>query len=140
MRAETKMDDDAVRKDLLIGFEYSHLHDSWVNPLADALDGVTAEQAIWRPGPDMKGIWDIVLHMALWNENIIERIESGQPVRPSEGAWPAPPSSPSDGEWERAKKRLWDSLAALRALLETAPISKLEAAPYGMGDLVCRFI
>ena len=135
------MDDDAVRKDLLIGFEYSHLHDSWVNPLADALDGVTAEQAIWRPGPDMKGIWDIVLHMAAWNENIIERIGSGEiAYPPGRVAWPPPPSAPSDEQWLSAKTRLWDSLAALREMIETIPIIKIQESPYGIGDLLCRFI
>ena len=34
----------------------------------------------------------------------------------------------------------FDLYFALRALLETTPISKLEEAPYGLGDLFCRFI
>lgn len=129
-----------TKDELLIGFEYSHLQDSWVNPLSEALDGITAEEALWRPGPRLKGIWDIVLHVAVWNENIVERIEKGQPVRPQEGPWPPPPDAPNEAAWERAKERLWDSLASMRKLISTAPLERIEKSPYGVGDLICRFI
>ena len=96
MRKTTKaakgtMDEQALRRDVLIAFEYSYQHDDWVYPLADALAGITVDEAVWTPGPDVKGIWDIVLHMAVWTENIVERMRSGERVRPAEGAWPPLP-------------------------------------------------
>jgi hypothetical protein len=133
------MTEQEIRDLLLINFEYSHQHDDWVYPLADALDGITAEQAAWKPGPGLMGIWDIVLHVAAWNENIIERIETGQKARPSEGAWPPKPDSLTEANWEAAKTRLWASIAALRKLIETVPFEKVHSSPYGFGDLVCRF-
>src|SRR5205814_3077013 len=98
------MDEQAVRRDVLIAFEYSYKHDDWVNPLADALAGVTATEAAWKPGPNSKGIWDIVLHMTVWTENIVLRMESGERVRPAEGAWPQPPAVPDEAGWEEAKR------------------------------------
>jgi hypothetical protein len=134
------MDKQAVRRDVLIAFEYSYQHDDWVNPLADALAGVTAAEAAWRPGPGGKGIWDIVLHMAVWTENIVARMRSGEAVRPAEGAWPPPPAVPDEAAWEAAQRRLWDALAALQAFIETNTLDALAGSPYGLGDLFCRFI
>ncbi len=145
------MNEQAVRSDLLIAFEYSYLHDDWVYPLADALSGVTAAEAAWRPGPNLKGIWDIVLHMAVLTENIVERMRSGEDAHPAEGAWPTvptaplvravgPPAVPDEAAWEAAQRRLWDALAALRAYIETNSLDALAGSPYGLGDLLCRFI
>ena len=134
------MDEQAVRRDVLIAFEYSFKHHDWVNPLADALAGVTAAEAAWRPGPGVRGIWDIVLHMAVWTENIVERMRSGERSSPAEGAWPPPPAAADEAAWEEAQRRLWDALAALHAYIETNTLAALAGSPYGLGDLFCRFI
>ena len=133
------MEDQEFKDVILTALEYSYLHDDWVNPLSEALDGVSAEGAVWRPGPESKGIWDIVLHLAVWNENIIERMLTGEKCRPAEGAWPAPPDVPDEAAWDAAKQRLWDSLEALRQYIEANPLDEMQG-PYGMGDLFCRFI
>ena len=134
------MDEGTIRKHIRIGFEYSYLHDDWVNPLADALEGVTASEALSRPCPDCKGIWDMVLHMAVWNENIVERIRTGKPGRPADGAWPPIADPPDEEAWERAKQRLMNSLESVRETIESTPLGVIEASPWGLGDLFCRFI
>lgn len=134
------MDEETMRREVLTAFEYSYEHDDWVNPLSEALAGVSAEAALWRPGPGMKRIWDIVLHMAVWTENIIERMRSGQNASPAEGHWPPPPVAPDDAAWEAAQRRLWEALAALRAYMEAHSLDALAAGPYGLADLFCRFI
>ncbi len=134
------LDQDAIRSGVLAAFEYSYQHDDWVTPLAEALDGVTAEEAAWRPAPDRKGIWDIVLHLTVWTDNIVERMRSGERARPAEGAWPAPPASPDEAEWAAAQQRLWDSLDRLRVYMEASSLEALAGSPYGLGDLLCRFV
>ena len=134
------MDEATFKKELLVGLEYSYLHDDWVHPLADVLAGVTADEAAWRPAPDAKGIWDIVLHLAVWTENIIERMKTGERARPAEGAWPPPPAVPDEAAWQQAQRRLWDALNALRIYMEENTLDQLAAGPYGLGDLLCRFI
>src|SRR6476659_1713269 len=106
------MEEDAIRKELDIAFEYGYAHEDWVNPLAEALEGVSARAALWRPSAEGKGIWDIVLHLAVWNENIVERTETRQKAHPSEGAWPSPPSNPDETAWMRDKARLTASIEA----------------------------
>ncbi len=136
---DREMTDEDIRKDVLVAFEYCYLHDDWVNPLGEALDGLTAQQAVQRCGPETKGVWEIVLHLAVWNENIVERILTGERARPLEGAWPPLPEDSSEHAWEGAKKRLWDSLALVRSTVESVPFEKLTGPPYGLPDLFCRF-
>ena len=128
-----------MQRDVLLGFEYSYLHDDWVNPLADALGGVTVEEALWSPAPDSKGIWEIVLHMAVWNENIVLRMRSGEPVRPAEGAWPPLPAIPDESAWRDSQRRLWDALASVRVEIESNAPEALMRGPWGLADLLCRF-
>src|SRR5262245_34182941 len=108
------MDNEAVKKEICITYEYSYLHDDWVQPLGEALEGITFEEAVWRAGPKSKGIWEIVLHLAVWIENIIERIQTSQHCRPAEGAWPSLPEVRNDATWAAAQKRLWDALDRFR--------------------------
>lgn len=134
------MDEQAMRAEVFVAFEYSYKYDDWVNPLAEALAGLTAAEAAWKPGPGVRGIWDIVLHMAVWTENIVERMRSGEDVTPAGGKWPPPPAAPDEAAWEAAQRRLWDALAALQAYIETHSLDALAGSPYGLGDLLCRFI
>jgi len=120
-----------------IAFEYSYLHDDWVTPLSEALEGVSVEEALRKVGET--SIWMIVLHLAVWNENIVERIETGEKTHPTEGAWPALPAVQDEAAWETAKRRLWDSLELVKGLIEHTPIETIDSRAYGLGDLFCRF-
>jgi hypothetical protein len=131
--------DQEVRSDVLVAFEYSYQHEEWVNPLEEALAGIGVKEALWKPIPDAKTIWEIVLHLAVWNENIVERIHTSAHTHPSEGAWPALPKVKDKRAWEAAQKRLWESLASVRSTIEHTSLDHIRSSPFGLGDLFCRF-
>jgi DinB superfamily len=145
---DEQVDGQAVRRDVLIALEYSYNEDDWVYPLADALAGVTAQEAAWKPGPDVRSIWEIVLHMTVWTDNIVQRREQrmrGEPPGgPPEGSWPPPPAIPDETAWEGTMQRLWEALAGLRAHIEATPLAvQLDCEQVGysqFADLLCRFI
>lgn len=145
------LDGEAVQRDVLIAFEYAHNEEDWVTPLADALDGVTAKDALWKPDlndPEQKCTWQIILHMTVWTENIVERMAQRmheEPMgRPAEGAWPSLPEVTDEATWSRDKQRLWNALTALRTHIETTPPAALldqGAVGYSqLADLLCRLI
>jgi len=134
------MDNQQVKQHVLTAWEYTYLHDDWLNPLSEALDGVSVDDALWRPGPNTKSIWEIVLHMAVWTENILERMRTGERARPEEGPWPALPEDPNQATWESAKARLWQSIENLRQEIDAGPPELIMAGPWGLSDLLCRFI
>jgi hypothetical protein len=144
------VDGQAVQRDVLIAFDYAYKEEDWVFPLADTLAGVTTQEALWKPDPnepDQRCIWQIVLHMAVWNENVVERMGQrmrGEPMgHPSEGAWPSLPNTLDEAAWEASQQRLWKSLAGLRTHIETTPTAALlDHGTVGyshLDDLLCRF-
>ena len=65
-------------------------------PLARALRGVTAKQALWRPAPGRHNIWEILLHTAYWKHLVRHRLTGDADSFPHPGAnWPRLPS-PAD--------------------------------------------
>ncbi|MES1227666.1 MAG: DinB family protein [Armatimonadota bacterium] len=138
MEKRTVMTEDELRDLLNIAFEYSAVHEDWVNPVDQALEGVDVELALRRSDPEAKCIWEIILHMAVWNENIVERVATGEKARPPEGHWPALPSGQSPAQWESAKTRLYKSLDMLKDLINNESVEKIKASPWGFCDLICR--
>src|SRR5262249_46008371 len=130
-----------------LAFEYSYAHDDWLTPLEEALAGVTTREAVWKPAPDVPSIWQIVLHMAVWNENIVHRMaqraRGERHGQPPEGPWPPLPATLDEAAWEDAQRRLWESLAAVRAHIEETPLAaQLDFGNVGyshLADLLCRF-
>src|SRR5580658_3372685 len=52
---------------------------TWHGPnLRQALKGVTAEQAAWRPSAGRHNIWEETLHAAYWKYAVRRRLEGGK--------------------------------------------------------------
>jgi DinB superfamily len=52
---------------------------TWHGPnLGQALKGVTAEQAAWRPSPGRHNIWEETLHAAYWKYVVRRKLEGGK--------------------------------------------------------------
>ena len=141
------IDDEIVRQDVLIAIEYSHDQDDWVTPLAEALDGVPVEDAVWKPvipSDKVRSIWEIVLHMAVWTENMVVRMHDDPRAHPDEGAWPSMPADRSEEAWEASKARLLEAVESLRREVKSADMAVLTK-PIGDGgnlleDILCRTI
>lgn len=88
--------------------------------LAENLDGISAEQAASRPLPDAHSVWEIVLHLTGWTNEVARRLEGGEPGLPAEGDWPAV-GRVSQQSWARAREALGVAHAALAAAVERFP-------------------
>lgn len=47
-------------------FEFTFEKEAWQPPLASAIEGLSARQAVWKPGPQRHSIWQIVCHVIHW--------------------------------------------------------------------------
>lgn len=85
---------------------------AWHGPsLREVLEGVGAEAAAARPLPEAHSIWEIVLHVAGW-QDVVRRRLGGEKVRePDPGDWPAQGSG--EEAWREALEALDRSHAAL---------------------------
>ena len=114
------MKNEAAR--LVDQFERAHDGDAWHgSPIASILEGVTHEQAARRPPGGAHSIWELVLHVTGWRNEIAKRAAGKPAGEPAEGDYP-PVGEPTAERWRAA-------LAALDASHE-----KLVKAVRGMGD------
>jgi uncharacterized damage-inducible protein DinB len=95
---------------------------AWYAPWREALEGLTAEEAAWRPAVGRHSIWDIVNHMTHWRAYFVYRNTGGAPLSEEEVArrnW-QPPAEVSEAAWQAARARLAACHAQVRALLADA--------------------
>lgn len=83
-----------------------HEDDPWHgSPLRAILGGITHQQAASRPIPTAHSIWELVLHITAWKDEVRRRL-GGAPARePEEGDWPDV-GDPTADRWRAALDRL----------------------------------
>lgn len=99
---------------LLSALRRVHDGEPWHGPSrAQVLADVSAAEATWRPAPGVHTLWEIVLHMRSWTQEVLRRAEGGVPADPAEGDWPSMPSPADDAAWREAQRFLDNAHAAL---------------------------
>ncbi len=108
---------------------------TWHGPnLGQALRGVTAEQAAWRPSPGRHNIWEETLHAAYWKYVVRRKLEGGKRgsfVLKGSNFFPRP-------EKGKAHEAAWRADRAIlrnehRALVES--VGKILKSPISDKDL-----
>jgi len=86
--------------------EREHAGDPWHgSPLARILDGITWEQAASKPLAGAHSIWELVLHMTGWKNEVRHRLSGAPAGEPDGGDWP-PAGEPSPERWIEAREKL----------------------------------
>ncbi|MBO0797202.1 MAG: DinB family protein [Blastocatellia bacterium] len=105
-----------------------HDGDAWHGPsLKEILAGVTAAQADARPLPNAHSIWEIVLHIAGWEDVFRNRLEGRATSAPEDGDFP-PVTDQSEAAWQKtlarldeSHRRLIETIAGVKNLQSTVP-------------------
>lgn len=108
--------DERVRL-LLEVFDQAYTAPAWHGtPLKGTIRGVSAREALWRPGRGRHCIWDLVLHTAYWKCMVRRRLLRDPEIAfPRDGAnFPALPDRPNDAAWKRDRALLDGQHALLR--------------------------
>lgn len=108
--------DERVRL-LLEVFDQAYTAPSWHGtPLKGTIRGVSAREALWRPGRRRHCIWDLVLHTAYWKCMVRRRLVRDPAISfPRDGAnFPALPDRPNDAAWKRDRDLLDEQHRLLR--------------------------
>ena len=117
------MENEVAR--ILDELQREHEGDPWHgSPLRTLLAGIIPEVAAARPIRNVHSVWEIVLHMTAWKNEVRRRL-GGAPARePEEGDWPDVPA-PTAEAWKAALDRLEQAHADLTAAIAKLPESKL---------------
>ena len=99
---------------------------AWHGPaLLELLEDVDAATAAAKPIPKVHSIWELVLHIAVWDDAALRRL-SGKKWQPTGLANFPPASAPTEAAWKKAvaaTKRTHDTLVKTVAAL---PDSRLR--------------
>ena len=115
--------DEVIR--IVDQLEREHSGDPWHgSPLSQILDGVTHSQAAAKPIASGHSIWELVLHIAAWKNEVRRRL-SGEPAgEPQEGDWPAA-GEISESAWKAAREHLELAHRLLVSAVRDLPETKL---------------
>jgi uncharacterized damage-inducible protein DinB len=76
----------------------------WQPSLKEALEGLTAAQAVWKPTRERHSIWQIVRHLILWKRGVLDAW-NGNPFDLEPGSdWQEVTGGEAD--WERDRRTL----------------------------------
>jgi uncharacterized damage-inducible protein DinB len=101
---------------------------AWHGPsVREVLDGVTAAQAHARPLENAHSIWELVQHIAVWEDVGRRRLtgDRAQIAISSPEDWP-PPEDTSEAAWEQARAALDRGHQALVEAITNTPESRLN--------------
>jgi uncharacterized damage-inducible protein DinB len=109
--------------------------EAWHGPsLHEVLAGVTAQQAVSRPIAGAHSIWEIVEHIAGWEDVIARRLKGETVLEPSAGDFPSPPAEVTEGAWTALLERVYEVhdrlVAQMAALTETDLRRRIEEKQY----------
>jgi DinB superfamily len=103
--------------------------------LRGALRGVTAGDALWRPGPERHNIWELAVHAAYWKYAVRRRL-TGDAIGSFARApsnWPLVPATADSAAWRLDIRLLEQEHRLLRDAVRTLPPARLAArSPQGV--------
>ncbi|MGH9788971.1 MAG: DinB family protein [Candidatus Acidiferrales bacterium] len=105
--------------------------EAWHGPsLRELLDGVTSAQAARRPLPQAHSIWELVLHITVWESVVRRRLTSEVPDPPPELDWP-PVRDTSDAAWKQTLDDLDHGHQQLRQAISSLSDDRLSRRVLG---------
>ena len=105
----------AEKRRLLDLMDRAYRAKAWHGPaLMESLAGVTPAMAAKRVVKGAHTIWDLVEHLATWNDAVALRLSGGKPQVPPEKNFPKLPR-PTPAAWKKALRRLAASQRRFRA-------------------------
>lgn len=118
------------RTDLLIRMlDTTYDQESWYAPFKPAIEGLTAEQACWRPdGEATKTIWENVNHLTYYKERLTAKLEGREWTQTLDGndTFYLTEQINDDKEWGAVVERVESAHGRLREALSKTTAEMLE--------------
>jgi len=113
---------------LLEQFSACYDENGWFVAIKNALSGVTAEQAAWKPAGTDNSIWETLAHVAFYNYAYLQRfkgVEYEYSTDDNDETF-AMPEQISDEEWNAAVDRFVKMMDEFRELLTASSEAKFD--------------
>ena len=125
--AQNKKPPTTLRGVLLEELHTTHDQEDWFVPASVAIDGLTAEQAQWKPaGKDGHSVGQLAYHLWYWNTRELQDFK-GEKKAPFDGNNNETFDNFSAAQWDDLVKKLNQLMTDWEKAVETADDAKLAA-------------
>ena len=111
---------------LLEQLKTTHDKQNWFVPVNSALDGVTAEQAVWTDGSGNHSIGQLANHLLFWNERQLVKFR-GEKEAPFSGNNEETFNAFTKEQWTETVKKLNAVLSDLEKIIQNADEASLKS-------------
>ncbi|MEM8847800.1 MAG: DinB family protein [Bacteroidota bacterium] len=130
--------DTAMVRNLLIDqLDYSYRTQNWFVPTKLAIDGLTAEQAMWKDSSENHSIIELVSHTCYWNE-VYLRVLAGEDFSDLDIDNNKTFEVFTEKEWDDVKVKLDSIQIELERMVEKASKSQLSERASDLLDLTAH--
>lgn len=103
----------------------------WYAPWQKAIEGLTPQQAAWKPQPQRHSIWQLINHIIFWQDYTLRAARGAKPsreefARETERRNWEEPAEITDTAWAAARERF---MASYRAMVELVSAAKESERP-----------
>lgn len=110
----------------------------WAHSLLEAVEGLTAEQAAWKPRKKgARSIWEIVHHVAYWKDFLVQRLDGKTTPASDQESWVVEESG--EKAWAQEVVRLKNRQNALLKSLRAGKLDfdkRLAGAKSPVGEML----
>ncbi|WP_175987415.1 DinB family protein [Bacillus sp. Marseille-Q1617] len=124
---------------LLYGLDSTYDKESWYAPLKEAVTGLTAGQAMWKPsGEAAKSIWENVNHLVYYKERMAATLEGREWAHHLDGdeTFTLTDQKEQDQEWIKVVERAENAQQLLRQAVSTLSESDIERLERKLLDIM----
>jgi uncharacterized damage-inducible protein DinB len=119
-----------MEKEILLDqFDRCYNENGWFVAVRNALEGVTALQAIWKPEGSDNSIWETLAHISYYNNAYLQRfkgIDYKYDIADNDETFRS--GDLSEAAWRAEVAKFDEIMKAWRGLIEAADRSKLDEA------------
>jgi uncharacterized damage-inducible protein DinB len=116
----------SLKSVLLEQLKTTHDKENWFVPVSAALEGLTAEQAVWSDGSGNHSVGQLANHLLFWNERQLQKFR-GQESTPFNGNNDETFNSFTKEQWAETLKSLNAVLTDLEKTIENADEASLKS-------------
>ena len=77
---QAQQKDPTLRSILLEQFRNTWNQQDWFVPISQALEGLTAKQAMWKPADSSHSVGELAYHILFWNRDLLDSFYGRKPA------------------------------------------------------------
>lgn len=124
----------SLKSVLLNQLKTTHDKQDWFVPIKTALEGVSAEQAVWKDKSENHSIGQLANHLLFWNERQLVKFK-GEKEAPFNGNNDETFNAFTKEQWVNTVKKLNDVMTELENIVQKADEASLKSWAETIGNI-----